>query len=306
MKQSKKNTQARINPDSRATLWFTVVLITLLGLCSFMVSFNGLHDVASWVGLPDWMRWTVPIFIDIAILAYSMAAVIHKSRGETVITTWVTLGVFTLISVVANAAHALSAGEGETAVQRWIGAAIAAAAPVAVFAATEELSRLAFSQRALAAAAAEATVPNGTVAAPVLVSTSADSLDSSRSVEASAQRPAESALEPTTAEETKPALATASDDAPDAHADVLKALSSVEDEPDNDDPTPGNLSLVVTSATNPEDEELAAWVVEQIRQGKKITGADAGRFLNKTARTGLNRVNKLRESQPELFVGEVA
>lgn len=259
-----------------------------------MVSFNGLHDVASWVGLPYWMRWTVPIFIDIAILAYSMAAVIHKSRGETVITTWVTLGVFTLISVVANAAHALSAGEGETAVQRWIGAAIAAAAPVAVFAATEELSRLAFSQRALA------------VAAPVLVSTSADSLDSSRAVEAPVQSPAETEPESTTAAETKPALDLASDDAPDAHADVLKALSSVEDEPDNDDPTPANLSLVVTTATNPEDEELAAWVVEQIRQGKKITGADAGRFLNKTARTGLNRVNKLRESQPELFVGEVA
>lgn len=134
----------RINPDSLRTLWFTVALVGVLGLTSFMVSFNGLHDVAAWVGLPWWMRWAVPIFIDIAILAYSMAAVIHRARGEATWPTWLTLGVFTGVSVVANAAHALAKGEGETSVQSWIGAAIAALAPLAVFAATEQISRLAF------------------------------------------------------------------------------------------------------------------------------------------------------------------
>ncbi|WP_270240264.1 DUF2637 domain-containing protein [Rothia kristinae] len=134
----------RINPDSLRTLWFTVALVGVLGLTSFMVSFNGLHDVAAWVGLPWWMRWAVPIFIDIAILAYSMAGVIHRARGEATWPTWLTLGVFTGVSVVANAAHALAKGEGETSVQSWIGAAIAALAPLAVFAATEQISRLAF------------------------------------------------------------------------------------------------------------------------------------------------------------------
>lgn len=104
----------RINPDSLRTLWFTVALVGVLGLTSFMVSFNGLHDVAAWVGLPWWMRWAVPIFIDIAILAYSMAAVIHRARGEATWPTWLTPGVFTGVSVVANAAHALAKGEGET------------------------------------------------------------------------------------------------------------------------------------------------------------------------------------------------
>ena len=73
-----------------------------------------------------------------------MAAVIHKARGERVTATWVSLAVFTLISVVANAIHAISKGEGTTMPQIVIGATIAAAAPIAVFAATEELSRLAF------------------------------------------------------------------------------------------------------------------------------------------------------------------
>lgn len=137
-------TGRRINPDSLYTLWFTVILICTLGLTSFMVSFNGLHDVAGWVGLPVWLRWAVPIFIDIAILAYSLAAVIHRARGETVWPTWTTLGAFTLLSVIANGVHALTRGAGTTAVQSWIGAEIAGMAPVAVFAATEQLSRLAF------------------------------------------------------------------------------------------------------------------------------------------------------------------
>jgi hypothetical protein len=115
-------TGRRINPDSLYTLWFTVILICTLGLTSFMVSFNGLHDVAGWVGLPVWLRWAVPIFIDIAILAYSLAAVIHRARGETVWPTWTTLGAFTLLSVIANGVHALTRGAGTTAVQSWIGA----------------------------------------------------------------------------------------------------------------------------------------------------------------------------------------
>lgn len=140
----KRTSGRRINPDSLYTLWFTVILICTLGLTSFMVSFNGLHDVAGWVGLPVWLRWAVPIFIDIAILAYSLAAVIHRARGETVWPTWTTLGAFTLLSVIANGVHALTRGAGTTAVQSWIGAGIAGMAPIAVFAATEQLSRLAF------------------------------------------------------------------------------------------------------------------------------------------------------------------
>ena len=123
------NHSPRINPDSLRTLWFTVGLIIVLGITSFLVSFNGLLDVAAWVGLPHSLRWTVPGFIDVSILAYSMAAVIHKARGERVTATWVSLAVFTLISVVANAIPVISKGEGTTMPQIVIGATLAAAPP---------------------------------------------------------------------------------------------------------------------------------------------------------------------------------
>ena len=85
----------RINPDSHRTLWVTVGLVVFLAITSFAVSFSGLIEVAEWVGLPHWLRWTVPAFIDVAILAYGLAAVIHKSRGEPVGATWISLSIFT-------------------------------------------------------------------------------------------------------------------------------------------------------------------------------------------------------------------
>lgn len=139
------NTSRRINPDSIQTLWFTVGVVGFLAATSFMVSFAGLTEVAKWVGVPVWMRWTIPAFIDMAILAYSFAVLIHRSRGASTWRSWLSLSLFTGVSVVANAAHALSI-EHEVIWQAWIGAGLAALAPIGVFAATEELGRLAVEQ----------------------------------------------------------------------------------------------------------------------------------------------------------------
>ena len=138
-------TSRRINPDSIQTLWFTVGIVGILAATSFMVSFAGLTEVAKWVGVPSWMSWTVPAFIDLSIIAYSLAVLVHRSRGEATWASWLSLGLFTGVSVIANAAHALSFPH-ENAWQAWIGAGIAALAPVGVFAATEELGRLAVEQ----------------------------------------------------------------------------------------------------------------------------------------------------------------
>lgn len=286
----------RINPDSKVTLWLTVILIGSLGLTSFMVSFNGLRDVAAWVGLPLWMRWAVPVFIDIAILAYSLAAVIHKSRGESVRTTWITLGVFTATSVVANAAHALSVGEGETVVQRTIGAVIAALAPIAVFAATEELSRLAF---AYSSAAAEreptVTVPSGTLE-PVSESEPEETVPQAPlQVPAHLQpellKPEIESVVPVVAPVTTE-LVRVTTESPAEETEVLVGAPEQ------------SAQLNQNSVGGGEDEALAAWVREQIQAGNKLTGSAAGNFLGLSSRTGRNRLNKLRETSPEVFEGE--
>lgn len=261
-----------------------------------MVSFNGLRDVAAWVGLPLWMRWAVPVFIDIAILAYSLAAVIHKSRGESVRTTWITLGVFTATSVVANAAHALSVGEGETVVQRTIGAVIAALAPIAVFAATEELSRLAF---AYSSSAAEreptATVPAGTLE-PVSETQPEETVP-----QAPLQVPAR--LQP---ELPKPEIESVVPVvAPVTTGPVRVTTESPAEETEVLVGAPEqSAQLNQNPAGGGEDEALATWVREQIQAGNKLTGSAAGNFLGLSSRTGRNRLNKLRETSPEVFEGE--
>lgn len=296
MKTPTNRNSPRINPDSKVTLWLTVILIGSLGLTSFMVSFNGLRDVAAWVGLPLWMRWAVPVFIDIAILAYSLAAVIHKSRGESVRTTWITLGVFTATSVVANAAHALSVGQGETVVQRTIGAVIAALAPIAVFAATEELSRLAF---AYSSSAAEreptATVPSGTLE-PVSETEPEETVPQAplqvpARLQPELPKPEIESVVPVVAPvTTEPVRVTT--ESPAEETEVLVGA------------TEQSAQLNQNSVGGGEDEALATWVREQIQAGNKLTGSAAGNFLGLSSRTGRNRLNKLRETSPEVFEGE--
>lgn len=303
----------RINPDSLKTLWFTVGAVAILGLTSFMVSFNGLHDVAAWVGLPWWMRWAVPVFIDIAILAYSMAAVIHRARGEATWPTWLTLGVFTVVSVVANAAHALAKGEGETAVQSWIGAGIASMAPLAVFAATEQISRLAFATDT----APQYTPQDEFVTAEELTPTvaAAGPVAAPRAPQRAQLDPV--ATEPETTPQTPEVDSFEEPDPETAEAAEERPAASTE-------PTPETTGQPVAPAPEPaqepsqepadapqpstgEDEDpdgFIAWVRGQVAAGESLTGATAGAFLGKSDRTGRNRLNALRDERPEIFEGE--
>lgn len=321
----------RINPDSRGTLWATVILIGILGITSFTVSFFGLHDVAAWVGLPVWLRWAVPVFIDIAILAYSLAAVIHRSRGEMVWPTWLTLGVFTSASVIANGAHALAKGEGATAVQSWIGAGIAAMAPVAVFAATEQVSRLAFSEpKGPVRAASE---PEAPAEKPEAVEPGAGSTPALPEAPAAAVMP-----EP----EAQPEIASAAGEEPigstEAPTELPEAEESAAAEDGRDEqahdvattltPAPPEAAAapVVTQPEAPEalpDEpevpeagddsrhaapgapkDLAEWVEQQRAQGAPVNGTTAAEFLGLSDRTGRARLTALRESHPHLFTEE--
>lgn len=288
----KKNISPRINPDSMKTLWLTVGLIMILGFTSFLVSFNGLMDVAAWVGLPVSLRWTVPAFIDISILAYSMAAVIHKARNEKVLATWVSLAVFTLISVVANAVHAISKGEGTTPAQVIIGATIAAAAPIAVFAATEELSRLAF--RSPAAEDAQA-IENEELeeAEPV------DELAPYRQIQQRVSAPAPVAETPAPAEPVAVEAAPVAETTPQKPSEAAQSAEPTEN-------TPEPIEEVSGSQKPAEDdlEVIAQWVKEQHAQGQKVTGASIGQFIGKSPRTGSNRLNQLKDTMPELFDDE--
>ncbi|TGY78647.1 DUF2637 domain-containing protein, partial [Cellulomonas shaoxiangyii] len=92
---------SRIDPDTRAVVVLTVALVATLGAVSFAVSFAGLVAVAEWAELPRWLRWAVPVFVDGALLAYTLAILVQRARGESTRFSWAALGTFTLVSVGA-------------------------------------------------------------------------------------------------------------------------------------------------------------------------------------------------------------
>lgn len=142
---NRKPKTARINPDAIPVLATAVGLVAVLMVSSFIVSFSGIYDVSAWTGIPEVIQWLPALFIDAAILAYTISLVVFKARGESTWRTMVGLISFAGISVVANVAHTLAYWNGElTDFRAWIGVLITAAAPIAVLLAAEEITRLAF------------------------------------------------------------------------------------------------------------------------------------------------------------------
>jgi hypothetical protein len=143
-----KSQSARINPDSIPVLAVAVSLVGVLMISSFIVSFSGLYDASEWTGLPEYFRWLPALFIDAAILAYTIALIVFKARGESVWRTVLGLVGFATISVLANVSHTLAYWDGSLVDYRaWIGVAITASAPIAVLLAAEEIARLAFQKQ---------------------------------------------------------------------------------------------------------------------------------------------------------------
>jgi len=143
----KKST--RLNLDSTWVLVFTVSIVFGLMLASFTASFVAIYEVAEFTGIGE-LRWVFPVFIDAAILAYTLSLFIFKHRGESTWRTLLGLFGFALLSVAANVVHTISYWEGDiSSYQSWIGIVLTAAAPIAVLLASEEIARLAFEPEGL-------------------------------------------------------------------------------------------------------------------------------------------------------------
>jgi len=137
---------SRINPDNPKVLILAVVLVFILMVSSFIVSFFGIWGVsAETTNLPTAITWLPALFLDAAILAYTISYFVFRARSEPVIKTRVALWVFALLSVGANIAHTLDGVTPEMSMfSVAIGLAITGSAPIAVVLSTEEIARLAF------------------------------------------------------------------------------------------------------------------------------------------------------------------
>ena len=136
---------SRIEPDSRTMVLLSLTLVGVLAAASFTLSFLGLVQAAAWAGVPEYLRWLVPIVVDSTILVYAVAASVQRARGESTALSWAAVGFFTIVSVLANGAHVLAPAGEPAALNSTVifGAFLAGIMPVSLFFATETTVRLA-------------------------------------------------------------------------------------------------------------------------------------------------------------------
>ncbi|MCZ2261739.1 DUF2637 domain-containing protein [Isoptericola sp. QY 916] len=129
----------RLNPDSRPVLWTIATGTTIVFLASFALSSVALYDVAGWAHVPHGLAWAVPVMLDVALVVYSLSALVRRARGRSAWFSWCLLGAFTLVSLLGNAAHSLGIPQ---PAQPLVGTVVVALAPVAALAALENLAGL--------------------------------------------------------------------------------------------------------------------------------------------------------------------
>lgn len=138
---------ARIDPDDIRMFWVTLLLTGGFATAAFVASFAGQLAMAENTYLPSYLRFLVPLFIDLPIIAISLNILIFRRRGQSTLLSWSMLAGLTLISATINAVHVLArAGTLDGApltLPTALGAGVMAAAPLLVLLTWEELGRLA-------------------------------------------------------------------------------------------------------------------------------------------------------------------
>nr|WP_296772813.1 DUF2637 domain-containing protein [Rhodococcus sp. (in: high G+C Gram-positive bacteria)] len=132
-----------MNKVLRATLVSAVVITTVIGIASFVLSFAALWDLATMAGVPRNLSWLWPVIVDGTILQATISVIalaqFPDQRGGRRFF-WGVLVTAALVSIGANAMHAFISQAGT--LHPALSAAIATVAPVSLLAATHGLGIL--------------------------------------------------------------------------------------------------------------------------------------------------------------------
>jgi hypothetical protein len=135
----------RINPDNRFVLTGLLVVLVAVAAASFTLSFTGVSAAAPWASIPVRLAWLVPVALEVAMLAYVVAASVRTHRGQRAALAWTLVWALTTVSSALNALHAWDAGP-----QGWqgaVGAGLAGMFPFMTLAAAHVVIGVAFAPR---------------------------------------------------------------------------------------------------------------------------------------------------------------
>lgn len=138
---SERKRARRFHADTPFVLGVLLFLVAALAAASFYVSFSGLYAAAEWaVGVNPPLQFAVPIMLDVAIVAFTLALFVERERGEKVWGTWLAIAAFALASATANILHTLDVTTAVNLGQLIIGAVISGGAPILLAFATDKIA----------------------------------------------------------------------------------------------------------------------------------------------------------------------
>lgn len=110
----------------------TGILVLLLAVAAFWLSFNALRALASENGISPNNAWVFPLIVDGAMIVFSLSILRSSLYQERVPWLWFMVGLFTVSSIVFNILHSADG---------LLSGVIAAVAPIALFLGFETLMR---------------------------------------------------------------------------------------------------------------------------------------------------------------------
>lgn len=148
----------------RAPRWLIGLLTLIIGLLtvlSFAVSFVALRDLASRSGVPDDIAWAWPFIVD-GLIVVAMLYVFTQQEGRAF--AWGALVVFALISIVSNGMHTFITLDPSKGVTPAFAIFIGTVPPIALLTISELLARILTASRATRAIEADTIASDDTVA----------------------------------------------------------------------------------------------------------------------------------------------
>lgn len=134
---------ARVDPDDRRVLYVVLALVLVVSAAAGVASFAGQTAMGQYTGLPPWLYFVIPLFIDLPIMVVSFLIPIFRARGERVVTSWIMLGTLTGLSSAINVVHVLDVNGGTLSVNTITGCVVMGLAPIVIMISFEEVVRLA-------------------------------------------------------------------------------------------------------------------------------------------------------------------
>ncbi|MCO4263774.1 DUF2637 domain-containing protein [Pseudarthrobacter sp. MDT3-26] len=129
---------ARISPDSRPIAYGAAALASAIYLGAFATSFFGQASLAKFMLIPEQLQYVAPAVIDLALILFTMATLVRRSRGESTLITNLMTSFWTTVSITANIVHVLipAGPQSSWSAGTYAGAALSALMPLAALGAS--------------------------------------------------------------------------------------------------------------------------------------------------------------------------